>query len=357
MCSQLDLSNLTALFRSVVDIESVSRNEKAIADEVEMVVRDCEHLEVTRRGNTIVARTDSRRSERVVIAGHLDTVPVADNLPSTITSGTDGEIVYGRGTADMKGGITCMLWLARLLNSPARDITWIFYECEEIEASANGLAKLIASDPHLVDDASLAILMEPTSALVEGGCQGTMRFELTVSGVAAHSARSWLGDNAIHGLEPILSIIRRFDARQIDVDGLTYREGLNATMVRGGIAGNVIPDEAVVQINYRFAPDKTADQALVRMQALFSGWPMKIVDLSESARPGLDRPIAQDFLAATGGQARAKYGWTDVARFAAVGIPALNYGPADAGKAHAADECCPMNDIYRCVEGLQTWLS
>jgi len=353
----LPTDNLLALFRAVVDIESVSRDEARLADEVEATLGGLDHLEVLRDGNAVVARTNLGRPERVIIAGHLDTVPVAGNLPSQVSDGPGGVIVHGRGTADMKGGVAVMLWLARLLDEPARDVTWIFYDCEEIDVASNGLGRLVANHPDWVTGASLAVLMEPTSALIEGGCQGTMRFDITTTGVAAHSARSWLGHNAIHDMAEVVDRVREFDCGEVEVDGLVFREGLNATMIQGGLAGNVIPDSCEVQINYRFAPDKTADEALALMTRWFDRWTLNVLDLSPAARPGLDEPAAADFVAAVGGEPRPKYGWTDVARFSSLGIPAVNFGPADSGKAHAVDEFCPLSDLDACAAALARWLA
>lgn len=352
----LPTDNLLGLFRAIVDIESVSRNERKLADAVEETLRRHDHLEVIRDGDAVLARTGLGRDERVIIAGHLDTVPVDGNLPSTLTQDNEEVIVHGRGTVDMKGGIAVMIWLAQRLSVPNRDITWIFYDCEEIEATANGLGRLSANHPDWLTG-ELAVLMEPTSALIEGGCQGTMRFDITTTGVAAHSARSWLGHNAIHDITDVLERTRGFVAEQIEVDGLVYREGLNATIISGGLAANVIPDSCTVHINYRFAPDKSPEEALERITGWFDGWRLELRDLSQGARPGLDLPAAADFVRAVGGKPGPKYGWTDVARFAAVGLPAVNFGPGDPGKAHAIDECCPMADLERCVDALERWLS
>lgn len=348
--------NLLSLFRAIVDIESVSRNERELADQVEATLRGCPHLTILRDGNAVMARTDLGRDERVIIAGHLDTVPVDDNLPSTVSGTGDQTIVYGRGTCDMKGGVAVMIWLAQRLSAPNRDVTWIFYDCEEIEETANGLRRLAANHPDWLK-ADLAVLMEPTSAQIEGGCQGTMRFDITTTGVAAHSARSWLGHNAIHDIVEVLERVRGFEARQIEVDGLVYREGLNATLISGGLASNVVPPSCTVQINYRFAPDKSGEQALELMTELFDGWTLELRNLSPAARPGLDEPAAAAFVEAVGGEPRPKYGWTDVARFASLGMPAVNFGPADAGKAHAIDEQCPVADLDACVHALQRWLT
>ena len=348
----LDLdAPLAALLAQIVDVESVSGNERALADLVEEALR-LPHLELTRDGDCVVARTSLGRPERVVIAGHLDTVPVEDNLPSR----RDGNVLWGRGTVDMKGGIAVMLKLAAELTSPSRDITWIFYDHEEVEASKNGLGRLTRNHPDLVRG-EFAVLMEPTSAQIEGGCQGTVRIVFDVAGQAAHSARSWMGVNAIHALAPLLDALVAYEPQQTDVEGLRYREGLNAVAIEGGMANNVIPPKATLTVNYRFAPDKTTDEALAHLRDVFSGREFRIDDLSPAARPGLDAALAQEFVQAVGGEARPKYGWTDVARFSELGIPAVNYGPGDAHLAHRQDERVDVAELDQCADGLRSWLS
>ncbi len=228
------------------------------------MLRACGHLEVTRLGDTIVARTDLGRDERVIIAGHLDTVPIKDNVPSWLSD--DGTEVIGRGAVDMKSGVAVHLALAVELASPTRDVTWVFYDNEEVEASRSGLGRVVRERPDLVAG-DFAILGEPTSAVIEGGCNGTLRCEVTVHGTAAHSARSWKGVNAIHLAAPLLTALSVHEAEQVEVDGLMYREGLNAVGVSGGIAGNVIPDACTVTINYRFAPGKDVAAAKQRVVA------------------------------------------------------------------------------------------
>ncbi len=343
--------DLADLLCDLVDVESVSGNERQLADAVEEALAGYDHLEVLRDGDAVVARTRLGRPGRVVIAGHLDTVPVAGNLPHH----RDGGLIYGRGTADMKGGVAVALACAAELVSPRHDVTWIFYDHEEVDAERNGLGRLSRTRPDLLAG-DFAILMEPTGAVVEGGCQGTLRFEIDLAGRAAHSARGWLGHNAIHDAADVLAALRAHDARRVVVDGLEYREGLNAVAIAGGIAGNVIPDACRVTVNFRFAPDRTLEQAQEYCRTLFPGHLLTFVDGAPGARPGLDLPAARDFVDAVGGTPRAKYGWTDVARFAAFGVPAVNYGPADPGKAHADDEHCPVADLHACRDALVRWL-
>nr|WP_108870486.1 succinyl-diaminopimelate desuccinylase [Tessaracoccus timonensis] len=348
----LDLdAPLATLLAQIVDVESVSGNERALANLVEEAL-SLPHLELTRDDDCIVARTSLGRPERVVIAGHLDTVPVEANLPSR----RDGDVLWGRGTVDMKGGIAVMLKLAAELTEPSRDITWIFYDHEEVDASKNGLGRLARNHPDLVQG-DFAVLMEPTSAQIEGGCQGTIRIVFDVTGQAAHSARSWMGVNAIHALVPLLDALVAYKPQQIDVEGLRYREGLNAVAIDGGMANNVIPPKATLTVNYRFAPDKTTDEALAHLRDVFAGHEFRIDDLSPAARPGLDAALAQEFVQAVGGEARPKYGWTDVARFSELGIPAVNYGPGDAHLAHRQDERVDVAELDQCADGLRSWLS
>ncbi len=355
-----DLLNLEAdvveLTRDICDIESVSGNETALANAIESALKRYSHLEVIRDGDAIVARTNLGRSARVVIAGHIDTVPVANNLPVQMLSMEREQVLYGRGTVDMKAGVAVQLKLAATISEPLTDVTYIFYDHEEVEASKNGLGRLAKNHPQLLD-ASFAVLCEPTSAEVEGGCNGTMRVELNFQGVKAHSARPWMGKNAIHAASQALATLASYAPEEVNVDGLVYRESLNAVLINGGIATNVIPDDCTITVNYRFAPSKSAAQAEAHLREVFPGVELKVVDVAEGARPGLDRPEAIAFLAATKTQARPKYGWTDVARFSALGIPAVNFGPGDPSKAHADDEAVPVSQIYACENALRAWLS
>ena len=348
----LDLSAaLPDLLMAVTDIESVSGNERALADAVEEALVALPHLAVERDGDAVVARTTLGRGTRVVVAGHLDTVPLAANLPSW----RQGDLIYGRGTCDMKGGVTVALAAAAQLSEPRHDVTWIFYDNEEVEAVKNGLGRLARNRPDLLAG-DFAVLMEPTGARIEGGCQGTLRFEVTTSGTAAHSARSWLGHNAIHDAGVLLRTLADYEPRTVEVEGLEYREGLNAVGITGGIAGNVIPDRCTITVNFRFAPDRDIADAKAHCAQVFAGHDLVWTDESPAARPGLDRPAAAEFLTAVGGEPRAKYGWTDVARFSALGVPAVNFGPADPGKAHTDDEFCPVADLHACHDALLRWL-
>ena len=346
------LADPVELTRAMVDIPSVSGTERKLADAVEAALRTRSDLRVERDGNVVLARTELGRAQRVVLAGHLDTVPIANNLPARV----EGDVMYGCGTSDMKSGAAIALHLAATLDDPRYDLTYLFYDCEEIEAERNGLNRIAASRPDWLR-ADFAVLLEPTHGLVEAGCQGTMRIAITVPGVRAHSARSWLGVNAIHAAGEVLDRLRRYQARTLELDGCTYREGLNAVHITGGVAGNVIPDECVVTVNYRFAPDRDEAAAEAHLREVFDGYEFTIVDSAPGAAPGLSAPPAQEFLAAVGQPARGKLGWTDVARFAALGIPALNFGPGDPNLAHKPEESVEIPKIREGAAVLRRWLA
>ena len=353
--SAIDLSkNLVELTMDLCNLESVSGSEKQLADAIEQALA-LPHLRVLRDGNAVVASTNSGKP-RVLIAGHIDTVPVANNLPSQLHHFEREQVIMGRGSVDMKGGVAVMLKLASELVNPRYDISWIFYDNEEVDSSKNGLGRLAQNHPELLKG-EFAILCEPTSALVEGGCNGTLRALIRTRGVKAHSARPWMGENAIHKATPILQKLSAFEPQTIAVDGLEYRESLNAVSIKAGIAGNVIPDLCEVEINYRFAPSKNAQAAKAQIEELFSGFEIEFVDVAEGARPGLDTELARQFLAATATTARPKYGWTDVARFSALGIPAINFGPGDPSLAHADNENLPVGHLFDVEKGLRSWLS
>lgn len=349
----LDLrTDAAELTRTLVDIPSVSGTEQPIADAVEAALRALDRFEVLRVGNSVLARTSLGRPTRVLLAGHLDTVPIADNVPSRL----DGDTLHGCGTTDMKSGDAMLLHLAATVDDPSRDLTFVFYECEEIEHDRNGLTRIEREHGDWLR-ADLAILGEPTNGQVEAGCQGTLTADVTVRGVRSHSARSWLGENAIHRAGEVIAALQGFDARTVDIDGCTYREGLNAVGIAGGVANNVIPDECVVKLNFRFAPDRSADDAVAVVKELLGRFDVRITDAVDGALPGLSAPAAAEFVQAAGGVAVAKFGWTDVARFAALGIPAINYGPGDPSLAHTRGEHVSMSQIREMTEVLRTFLA
>ncbi|MEJ3656811.1 succinyl-diaminopimelate desuccinylase [Actinomycetes bacterium KLBMP 9759] len=352
--ADLDLTaDPVELCAALVDVPSVSGDEAALADALEAALRaQAPHLELLRSGDAVLARTRLGRERRVLLAGHIDTVPIADNLPSR----RDGDLLYGCGTSDMKAGDSVIAHLAATLPDPRHDLTLVFYDCEEVEAARNGLGR-IERDHRDWLDADLAILGEPTNGAVEAGCQGTLRVEVATSGRRAHSARSWLGENAIHKAGAVLERLGSYRPRSVDIDGCEYREGLQAVRIDGGVAGNVVPDACVVTVNFRFAPDRDVAAAEAHVREVFDGFDVRLTDSSPGALPGLTQPAAQEFVAATGTTPTAKFGWTDVSRFAALGIPALNFGPGDPNLAHTRDEHVDTRQITEAAATLRTFLA
>lgn len=353
MSTSLDLTaDPAALTAALIDVPSVSGGEGALADLIEESLTALGRYEIVRTGNTVLARTDLGRPTRVVLAGHIDTVPIADNMPSR----WQGEDIYGCGATDMKSGDAMLLHVAAAVADPSRDITFVFYECEEVEHERNGLTHVQAELPDwLVGD--LAILAEPTNSRVEAGCQGTLTVTVSTRGTRAHAARAWLGANAIHAAAPVLARLADFQPRRVTVDGCEYREGLNAVGISGGVANNIVPDECLVRVNLRYAPDRDPVDAEAMLRDVFDGFEVVVVDGAPAARPGLAAPIAAEFVAAVGHPAVAKFGWTDVARFAALGIPALNYGPGDPGLAHTPTEHVSASQITEMTAVLREFLS
>lgn len=356
-----DVATLTA---DLVNFPSVSGNEAALADEIEAILRGTSGLSVERISNSIVARTNFGKPIRVIVAGHIDTVPVADNSTAVLVQAgeklpTGQEVqeatLFGLGACDMKGGVAVALRAATQIAEPAFDVTYVFYECEEVDSSRNGLTLIAKAHPEWLQ-AQIAVLLEPSNAGIEAGCQGTLVARLTCKGERAHSARSWKGVNAIHGLTGALNILNEYTARVVEIDGLEYREGLNAVRVEGGIANNVIPDEVWLSVNYRYAPNRSAAQAEAHVRELFADYEIEIMDNVAGAMPGLDRPALAELVKRVNGQVAPKFGWTDVARFYALGIPAVNLGPGDPSLAHARNEHVSLKQLQMCEDTVFAWL-
>jgi succinyl-diaminopimelate desuccinylase len=344
-----DIVDLTA---ALVDIESVSGNERTITDSIEEALSKVPWLELWRHSNSLIARTAFGRDERVVVAGHVDTVPLNANLPSRI----EDDALHGLGSCDMKGGVAVALQLAATLDQPTRDLTYVFYEAEEVEAERNGLT-LIATVREDILRGDFAVVMEPSNAVIEAGCQGSITVEVSTAGTRAHAARSWNGVNAVHAAREVLERLAAFEPRRPVIDGLTYHEGLNAVGISGGVAGNVVPDRCTVTVNHRFAPDCSVGAAEKLVRELFDGFEVVVVDSAPGAKPGLELPSAAAFLEVVGGTANPKFGWTDVARFSAMGIPAVNFGPGNPELAHTQGEFVPLAHLRSCLDQMRTWLS
>jgi succinyl-diaminopimelate desuccinylase len=330
---------LLGLATALVGIPSVSHQEGPAADAVEAALRLCPWLTVDRVGDNVVARTALGRDRRVLLAGHLDTVPPADGNEEPRV---DGSTLHGLGAVDMKGGLAVFLHLAGLLREPAVDVTWCFYAGEEVAREFNGLLHLWDARPELLE-ADAAVLGEPTGGVVEAGCQGTLRLRVTLTGRRAHTARPYAGRNAIHRLAALLGAVDAYEPRRPSIDGCEYAEQLQAVQVEGGVAGNVVPDRATVTLNHRFAPDRTVAQAESAVRELLAphlepGDHWELVDAAPAAPPALDDPVLAALVSASGSPPRAKVGWTDVAFFAEHGVPAANFGPGDPLLAHTPGE-------------------
>lgn len=347
------MSDLLDLTAELCAVPSVSREEAALADVVQERLGRVSSLVVERLDDNVVARTDAGRDRRVVLAGHLDTVPPAGNQTPEI----DGDTLRGLGATDMKGGLAVMLRLAEEIADASRfDLTFAFYAAEEIADRYNGMRVLFAEQASLVDG-DLAVLLEPTNGAVEAGCQGTLRMQAVFRGARAHTARAWRGENAIHKAARVLARIADFEAPTVDVDGLPYREALQVVRVEGGIAGNVVPDECVVLVNRRFAPSRRLDDAVEEVRAVLEGADeVEVTDAAGAAPPNLADPMVKQALEALGGEVKPKLGWTDVARFASYGIPAINFGPGDSELAHTPDEYVTREALDDCYARLERFL-
>ena len=355
------MTDLLALTAELVDIPSVSFDEAAIVAHLEGELRDIPGLAVDRIGDNLVARTNLGRTHRVILAGHTDTVP-----GDTSGSRLDGEVLWGLGTTDMKGGLAVMLELARVVSEPAVDVTWVFYAREEVAIAHNGLRELFAEASELLAG-DVAILGEPTAGAIEAGCQGTMRFEVTLAGARAHTARPWMGRNAVHRLGGLLTALEAYAHREPVVDGCRYREALQAVHVEGGVAGNVVPDSAMVRINHRYAPDRSGAQAEAHVREFLApfldegdgddgGDRVELVDHSPAALPGLSHPLLRAVTDRHQLEVRAKLGWTDVAFFSEHGVPAVNLGPGEPTLAHTAGERLERAPLESCFMVLRDLL-
>ena len=352
----LDLTDdLGVLTLQLVNVPSESRHEGELADLVASALSGFAHLTVTRIGNNVVAQVSGSMSQQtVLLGGHLDTVPSSGNLPGRI----DGDSVWGLGSCDMKGGVAVALKLAATVMVPRSAVTY-------------GLGVLQQAQPELLK-ADFAILLEPTNGVIEAGFQGVVRVKVHVDGKRAHVARWWLGQNAIHGLTPILDAVQHAPERRPVIDGLEYREAMQVVGVEGGVASNVVPDHAWVEINHRFAPDVSTDQALAKVRRVVAsavgssetddelaqvGVHLEVVDAEVAAPPNLTNPLVAQFVDHAGARVNPKHGWTDVARFAAMKTPALNFGPGDPKVAHTTDEHVPTTQLNSVYQTLHSYLT
>ncbi|HUF83376.1 MAG TPA: succinyl-diaminopimelate desuccinylase [Acidimicrobiia bacterium] len=352
-----DAGDLLTLTASLVAVPSPSHREEALADAIEERLRArAPNLSVERVGENVVARTDLGRERRVVLGGHLDTVPPNDNERPRL----DGEVLHGLGSADMKGGLAVLLRLAEQLTdgSTARyDVTLAFYECEEVAEEHNGLRRLFEERPELLAG-DFAVLLEPTGGAVEAGCQGTLHVRASFDGIRAHSARPWIGRNAIHEAAPVLARVVAHETDTVEVDGLPYRESLEVVRIEAGVANNVVPDACSFILNRRFAPAYSIEDAKTQVFSLLEDADqVEVLNASPAAPPNLGHPLVAEFVDDLGLEVRPKLGWTDVARFAARGVPAVNFGPGDPELAHTAGELVTRDSVEGCHRALARFVS
>ncbi|MDQ3944785.1 MAG: succinyl-diaminopimelate desuccinylase [Actinomycetota bacterium] len=345
--------DLLGLAAALCAVPSVSRHEEDLAGALEARLR-VGALEVERIGANVVARTCAGRGRRVVLAGHLDTVPPNGNQVPKV----EGDVLYGLGAADMKGGLAVLLRLAEEVAPAARfDVTFVFYESEEIADEYNGLRRLFEVRPDLVAG-DFAVLLEPTDNWLEAGCQGSIRMEATFTGERAHTARPWRGVNAVHRAAPVLSRLAGHQPAEIDVDGLCYRQALQVVDVHGGVAGNVVPDRCTISVNRRYAPSLSLEEAEAEVSSLLAGADeVALTSVSPAAHPNLSHPLVAEFVGILGAPVRPKLGWTDVARFSAHGVPAVNFGPGDPEVSHTAGEHVTRASLDACHQALARFLT
>lgn len=348
---------LLGLATALVAVPSVSHHEAEMADAVEAALARCPWLDVTRVGANVVARTELGRGSRILLAGHLDTVPpVGGNEEPRL----DGDVLYGVGAADMKGGLAVFLHLAAKVSEPSVDVTWCFYACEEVEQHFNGLVQLLDRRPDLLQG-DAAILGEPTGGVVEAGCQGTLRVRVGLRGQRAHPARPAEGRNAIHRLGPLLDTVAGYCGRRPVLDGCEYAEQLQAVEVAGGVAPNVVPDEASLLLNHRFAPDRSVEEAEASIRDLLArhleaGDQWELVEFAGGAPPSLAHPLLAELVVSSGSTPRAKLGWTDAASLWSRGIPAANFGPGDPRLAHTPGEHVSAGELEQVAATLERLL-
>ncbi len=341
---------------ALVLMESVSGHEDAIAEYVATRLRANPRLEVERIGDNVVARTTGLHKTRLVVAGHLDTVP-----GDAGTARVEGDAVVGLGACDMKGSLSVMLELATRDVAHSNEVTWVFYAREEIARAQSGLRELLELRPDLLAG-DVALLAEPTGGTVEAGCQGSLRVSVTVRGSRAHTARPYMGRNAIHRLGAVLARIAAYTPRTTVVDGVTFTEQLQVVSVDGGVSGNVVPDVAHCVVNHRFAPDRTVGDAVDWLRGYLETTldETDVVDLDDwapAAAPAMDNEHLRSLVGLSGRTVRAKVGWTDVATFQEMGIPATNFGAGNPLLAHHPNERVTADELAEFSRVLGAWIS
>ena len=341
---------------ALVDTPSESRHEAAIVDAVTsmmdtrrptLVVDDCLFYAPRRRSDTPL----------VVFAGHLDTIPPQGNLPGRM----DNVAVHGLGASDMKGALAVMIQLARWLDSGEAETTvdagFLFFAREELPIGASPITGLLEASLDL-RESDLVVIMEPTSNAIQLGCLGNLNADVTYSGTSSHSARPWLGNNAVHAAINGLQAIATSPARRVTVEGLDFFEVVNVTGIEGGIARNVIPDRVVCHLNFRYAPNRSPINAEAELRSLVGdGSSLEVVGNAWPARVTRDNPLVDRLHRASSASIEPKQAWTNVAEFSAAGIDAINFGPGAPESAHRSDEMVAIDALVRSLDSLQRFVT
>lgn len=340
MTPAMPVSDLAARTLELVDVPSESRHE---GEAMQLVRSLLPGDPLYDDGEAIVW---GEAAAPVALAGHLDTVPVQENLPGRI----EVDAVHGLGASDMKGGVAVMLELARA-GTPAR---YVFFTREEVPLEESPLPAVFASGALAGTD--LAVVLEPTDAILHAGCLGNLQARIEFHGESAHSARPWTGRNAIHELVNGLTPLAQLEPREVELDGLVYREVVSAVGVEGGIAANVVPARASAELNFRYAPGRSRDEAEARLREIVVDGELHVLHNSPSAPPALGNPLVAR-LRELVPEVAPKQAWTPVAQFAEQGIDGINFGPGATAFAHRQDEQISIANLHAVYETLARFLS
>jgi succinyl-diaminopimelate desuccinylase len=336
----------------LVDIPSESRDEARLAAHALSVLRDG-GVEARDAGDCCILAGVTARDDRplVLLAGHLDTVPAQGNRPGT----RDADAVHGLGAADMKGALAVMLELALARPAATVDLGYVLFPREELPFGESSLTPLLEREPGL-READLVVVMEPTANAIHAGCLGNVNATWTFHGRSGHSARPWLADNAIHRAAEGIRAVAQVEPIPHDFDGLRFTEVVSVTRIAGGIAGNVIPGEAVATVNYRYAPGRSAADAEAWLRELCEPYGTVVIEGNAPSAPvAVGNPLAQRLIATGDLAVEAKQAWTPVAEFAAAGVDAVNFGPGDPAQAHAREEHVRIEALIRCYETIEAF--
>ena len=338
----------------LVRIDSPTRHESEISDFLHERLQGASGFVVERIGRALVLRPAERSGRPlVVLGGHVDTVPAVEGNPPRV----EGERIYGRGASDMKAGLALMWALAdEPVARPRYDLGMVFYDAEEGPYVQNGLGPVLESCPWL-EDAALAIMLEPSDNLVHLGCMGTLHARVIFRGRAAHSARPWQGENAIHKAAPLLARLAEMKPAEVDVSGLPFVGVVSATVASGGGSRNVVPDAFTLNVNYRFAPTRPRSEARAFVRELAGDTELVVDEVCPSGPVPVGNAVLEDLRGRCGVKAASKQAWTDVARFAEHGVDAVNFGPGETAEAHQPDESVAVSSVLRADRLLRMLLS